>query len=101
MHSAALGRMSFVDRGHRPRLPGPSGRVPGAHGGHGIAHFFSAMPWLAWPLVAVAVLVFLALLPLRMFGSAPWYVRLGLLASAGTGILLWWRRRKRVASVRF
>lgn len=100
MHSTALRLVSFVDGTRRPRVSGPGARVPGPRGAShgGPEHFFSTMPWLAWPLAAVAVLVFLALLPLRLFGSAPWYVRLGLLASAVTGLLLW--RRSRVGSAR-
>jgi hypothetical protein len=73
-----------------------TGRVPRTHVDHGanVAHFFSSYPWLAWPLVGLGVLVFLALLPLRIFGSAPWYVKLGIIATLGTGAFVWWRRRK-------
>lgn len=111
MFTAALWLTTFLDRDRRPRVPVPStigstvataqtGRVPrvrtGDHGAN-VAHFFSSYPWLAWPLVGLAVLLFLAMLPLRMLGlgKAPWYVRLGILATLGTGAVFWWRRRKR------
>lgn len=110
MLTAALWLTSFLDRDRRRDAVAsitatPSGtvqdvtgrgRVPRTHVDHGanVAHFFSSYPWLAWPLVGLGVIIFLALLPLRLFGSAPWYVKLGMIATLGTGAIVWWRRRK-------
>lgn len=112
MLTAALWLSSFLDRDRRrggasvTAAPSSSTtanaaaargvRTPRTHVDHGanVAHFFSTYPWLAWPLVVLAVLIFLALLPLRIFGSMPWYVKLGTIATLGTGFFLWWRKRK-------
>lgn len=111
MLTAALWLTSFLDRDRRrdavasiTATPSSTvqdltsrGRVPRTHVDHGanVAHFFSSYPWLAWPLVGLGVLLFLLMLPLRLFGSVPWYVKLGWIATLGTGAFMWWRRRKR------
>lgn len=73
---------------------------PGRHHHHNgfLQHLFATSPWLAGIMVALLVIAGLVLTLVKKAGKVlegtPWYVRLGLLATAGFGIFRLLNRKK-------
>jgi hypothetical protein len=74
---------------------------PGQHRDHNgfLQHVFATSPWLGAIVVALIVLVGLVLALIKAAGrvleGTPWYVRLALLATAGSGIFRVLNRKRR------